>query len=245
MKKIKSLFLISILSFTLFYSITQTAFADFSTESNTITTRVGNPAATQNGITGVGGDRIASAAQQIAEQLLRWDDPKRVSSYNCSPTDSLGYGFNPTSGKYSFHCWSRMADNNWAGDDNVNYFECTEFVRAAFKLASPDFENAIIQIFGNAGTWASKAKNNPDFSVFFNAKGLKPGDIIEMPQHMAIVLEADGNTVKIAQSATSDAPIMTFPIDSNGLLNMQTGSPVYCGQTQGCSVSFIRFIKKP
>ncbi|MEK7573672.1 MAG: hypothetical protein AAB531_04575 [Patescibacteria group bacterium] len=187
---------------------------------------------------GVGGAKIASAANQIAEQLDAWSPGL---PYACDETNGT-YGKMVIGGitYWSHHCWSQMANYNWAGADNVNYFECTELVRTAFKIAG--LEEPISKIYDEAGRWASHAVSDPDFEVFYTARDLLPGDIIEMPNHVSIVTQVGGNAVKVAQSATVADPTATFAIDGNGLLDVP-GSGVYCGQAQGCHISFIRYIK--
>lgn len=186
-----------------FFVSTSFVFAQLSTESNTVTTRVGNP--TNVALSGAG-EKIANKAREIASQL------KKSDAIPSPPGCDVGGTFGA-----SFHCWEpeKMKRYNQAG--NPDYLECTEFVWAVF--AEADYEDQIKLIKDhNAFEWASYARSSPKaqevFSIFDDPNQLQPGDIISAGEgwidgqpwgHVAVVIAKEGNRVAIAQASTAKA----------------------------------------
>lgn len=167
---------------------------------------------------GEGGAKIASAARQIAEQLIHSTNPGMA---GCNP----GGDYGP-----SYHCWVGMgteASQKYDQANDPDYLQCTEFVWAAFDKAG--FGSQINEIRGgNAGDWPNLARNNPNWTVFEDPNQLQPGDIISLGQggivsHVAVVIEREGNTIKVAQAATS-AAIETHHIENGQLIVPTAGA---------------------
>lgn len=187
---------------------------------------------------GEGAEKIASAAKQIAEQLVDSVNPGMA---GCDPSGTFGPGY---------HCWKEMTSYDQAGDPG--YLQCTEFVWAVFDKAG--FVNEINLIRNNnAADWPKAAQNYPQiFSVFGDARQLLPGDIISLGgkptgqdsgvnSHLAIVIEKGENVVRVAQAAT-DSPLESWDIDTaTGELNpLKEAHP----QTRMYVQGFIRLISK-
>lgn len=157
---------------------------------------------------GTGGERIASVARQIASQLVYSINPGMV---GCDPNGTYGP---------SFHCWSEMTVYDQARDPD--YLQCTEFVWAAFDKAG--FGSQINEIRGgNASDWPARAKASQSFTTFNDPSQLQVGDIISLGSggivsHVAIVIEREGNTIKVTQSATGYAMETHFINDQNQLV---------------------------
>ncbi len=162
---------------------------------------------------GAGGERIASVAKQIAQQLVHSTNPGMS---GCNPGGTYGP---------SYHCWSEMNLYDQAGDPD--YLQCTEFVWAVFEKAG--FGTQINEIRkGNAADWPNAAKNSQSFIVFNDPNQLKPGDIISLGQggivsHVSVVIEKDSNTIQVAQASTS-APIETNYIKDGSLVIPTAGA---------------------
>lgn len=181
---------------------------------------------------GVGGGKIASAAEQIASVLKTGNDPSLT--YKCDPGSS-------------HHCWSEMGTYDQVPDPY--YLQCTEFVWAAYDKAGYGPEIDLIRK-NNAIDWGNAAKGQPQkFTVFKNANDLIPGDIISVGAkgglgHVMVVIEKGSNTVKVGQGATRAPSITTFNIVGGKLDVPGTNTSLYCGQTfAGCQVNFIRLLK--
>lgn len=174
--------------------------------------------------TGVGGERIANAAKQIAEQLVSSDDFTTLQQrgWTCDQGGTFGR---------SFHCWDPEEMRYFDQGHNPGYLECTEFVWAAFKAAGFEEEIKLIKN-PDAYEWVNSALRNPEaqqvFQIIHDPRLLQPGDIISSGEgigsdglpwgHVAIVVERIDNTITVAQASTSKA-LETWAIKDDKLIS--------------------------
>lgn len=215
-------------------------FAELTTQSNTVTTRVGNPAADKVTPVGESGAKIASKAIEISQQLKNSSPPLP----GCAVTK---FGYPP-----SFHCWTpeKLIYYNQVAND-TDYLQCTEFIWAVFEEAGFRTQIDLIRNADAAG-WPEKAVNSGGvFSVFHDATKLEPGDIISIGKrgvisdtsHVAIVTykAPDLSYVTVAQAATDKAYDEKWPM-KNGKID-STQFPLAGRETRQEVKGFIRLAK--
>lgn len=156
---------------------------------------------------GQGGAKIASAARQIAQQLVK---PSSATASYCAAGDS-------------FHCWDnsnqfKMTKFNQEAD--ATYVQCTEFIWAVLGDDTVGYQKEIASIKNHdAYLWVDMARANPEALQYFHiippeeASQLQPGDIISSGGgigpygyrwgHVAIVTAREENRVEVAQAGTA------------------------------------------
>lgn len=187
--------------------------------------------------------RIASAGEQIANQLLHSVNERQkiqslgmicdIGTPNGAPNDHF----------QGYHCWVEMTEKKYDIASDPDYLQCTEFIIAAYdKAGFIDKINLITR--GNARDWANNARRNGNyFDVFTDARDLAPGDIISLGEtnvagHLAIVVQKERNRIQVAQAAT-DAKFEYWYIDmSTGILNPE--HPDYASRKMTQEGGFIR-----
>lgn len=207
-------------------------------------TPTGNPSSGTNSPivpVGQGGQKIASAALQIAGQLLH--STKDAVPFLCDGVPPRGLQSGQLHGR---HCWPESPKYDRANDPY--YLQCTELILAAYKISG--YEDKILKIFdagGNAQHFARNARMfKDDFDVFTDARLLDKGDIISLGSdgsgHVALVIDKGEDWVRVAQASTSIAnEVWTFS-QNTGVLTPAFGD--YSSRTRlENSFGFIRLKK--